>query len=242
MINKYDRKGACFLINDALKKGGVDNSDLATQLEEMCYSVSNSNSSTYITLFDNVKRALPEPFGRFLEKSLAECIAEGEISIKEAITDKVCYAYNDVKPRDKYRSLFYKALIKDSRFTKETSGEFAIKIERGCYNSAINHCLESANSYRRQWNSQMFINIYSSRCGLVLSNIDPDGIVAQRINGELWALDRLIKKIWDPESIGAMSAAELCPQVGKHERDTIMKRLNQKVEVKTSALFARSRR
>jgi hypothetical protein len=156
-------------------------------------------------------------------------------------TAEVYEAHAEVGPRQRARALFYSVLARDPRFDSaadKVRREYACQIERGCYNATIGRCVSSADSYRRQWDSRMFVSVYSARCGLVSANIDPAGTVVRSVEGGSWALDRLASGAWCPEALGAMSATELCPQAGKAERDSVMRRCNQTIEEKTSSLFA----
>jgi hypothetical protein len=133
------------------------------------------------------------------------------------------------------QALFCRLLTRAGRFDDATCRDHAARAERGCYNAAISHCAEAP--YKRQWDSPMFLNVYSARCGLVAANIDPAGAVVRDTRGGTWALDQLASGAWAPELLGSKTAAELCPQAGASERDEVQRRLNQKVDEKTSALF-----
>ena len=248
----YLRNGVQTLIKEAFMKGGIANNaqcrELAKKLEEACFKAAQLSGPDYRSLYcasySGLCQALPEPYGDYLETTLAIQIADGCISPQNAVTPKVYEAYQIVDPRQTYRALFYKILSQDPRFDSpkdEKRRDYALRIEQGCYNATIARCKESADSYQRQWDSPMFVSVYSGRCGLISTNIDPNGSVVKQVEGGTWALDQLASGDWPPESLGTMTAVELCPQAGKAERDVVMCRLNQKVEEKTSALFACTR-
>jgi len=244
------RGGVRTLVIGALAKGGVADDArcraLADQLEEACYTAAqqagpDSYRGHYSAAFSGLCRALPEPYGDYLEASLAAQIADERVSVQDAVAPKAYNAHQTVEPRQRCRALFYAILARDPRFNSpkdKKRRDYASRIERGCYNAAIARCAESADSYRRRWDSPMFVNVYSGRCGLVAANIDPGGSVVKQVEGGAWALDRLATKVWLPESLGAMTATELCPLAGKAERDAVTHRLKQKVDEKTSSLFA----
>ena len=218
---------------------------LAESLEAETFAAAQAGGGDYRTCYaatySGLCRALPEPYGDFLEATLAAQVADGRIELASVATAAVYEAHAEVGPRQRARALFYDVLAQDSRFDSAEDGmrrEYATQIERGCYNAAISRCISSADSYCRQWDSRMFVSVYSARCGLVSANIDPAGTVVRSVEGGSWALDRLASGAWSPEALGAMSATELCPQAGKAERDAVLHRLNQKVEEKTSSLFA----
>jgi hypothetical protein len=241
------RKGVRVLLGMALQKAlgaasEVNVPEVASELEEACLGAAQMRDRTYRPLYastyNGLIKAIPEPYGDFLESTLAEHIADGRLAPAEAATAAVYDAHHSIEPRQKIRALFYSILAQDPRFDGERLRDYASRIERGCYNAAIQRCIDSADSYRRQWDSPMFVAVYSGRAGLVSDNTDPSGTVIKNVEGGSWALDRLAEGIWQPESLGGMSASELCPLAGKSERDTVNKRINQKIAEKTSALFA----
>lgn len=237
------RAGVTTMLKNALIKGGASEAEmLAVRLEEACYAQAQLFGTTspadYMATYDGLSRALPEKYGDFLEATLAAHIANGQVTPENAATPEVYEAHLSVDPRLRMRSHFYEILARDARFSDQKRRDYATRIERGCYNASILRCIESAESYRRQWDSPMFRNVYSSRCGIISANIDPLGSVVQGVEGGTWALDCLASGERPPEDLGAMSAAELCPRAGQAERDEVKLRLDQKVCEKTSALFA----
>lgn len=241
------RLGARGLIRGGFLKGlpesmrdGETIARLVDQLEGMCLRVSQEESARgyraiYASMYIGLCSALPQFHGEFLEKTLAEWIVEGGMDCEQAFVERE--DHKNVDPRKTYRGLFYRILHKDPRLA-DRARAFATLIEKGCYNATIARCVESAESYRRQWDSPMFVHVYSGRCGEVASNIDPDGPVVRGVEGGAWALDHLASGEWLPEDLGTMAATDLCPQASRAERDEIARRLNQVVEERTSSLFA----
>lgn len=218
---------------------------LAAQLEQACLATAQSSGpdyrSRYVTIYNGLIKALPEGCGDFLEAPLALQVVDGRVTPAQATDPAVYEGHTRVEPRQRGRALFYSILAQDPRFDSpgdEKRRDYASRIERGCYNAAISRCVDSADSYRRQWNSPMFVAVYSARVGLVSANIDPSGSVIQNVEGGSWALDKLAEGVWLPEGLGTMSATELCPQAGKAVRDDVNKRINQKIAEKTSSFFA----
>lgn len=235
------RRGVQTLLRSALADGGVEEAacdDLAKGLEEACMQAARGERQTYAAIYGGLRQALTKKYGEFLEATLAAQIADGRVAAADAATAEVYEAHTQVDPRRQSRGLFYEILAHDDRFDDAKRRDYATRMERGCYNAAIARCAESADAYQRQWSSPMFVNVYSGRCGLVSANVDPTGSVARGTEGGSWALDRLASGAWLPESLGAMTETELCPHAGKAERDEVMRRLNQKVDEKTSSLFA----
>ena len=221
--------------------------ELSMKLENACFDQATAARSgkrdIYIKSFGGLCRAFPQKFGEFLESTLAESVASDRVTLEDSVKPETYQAYLSVSSRQTGRALFFRVLLKDSRFDKNRA-DFARRIERGCYNMAITRCEDSEDSYRRQWDSRMFISVYSARCGVVAQNLDPKGSVAATCrklgsqNKNIWALDHLADGSWKPENLGAMTATELCPLAGKEERTKVSRRLEQKVDKKTSSLFA----
>lgn len=159
----------------------------------------------------------------------------------QAKPDQPCPLEEEGDPRDRGCAIFHSILAGDARAA--ALGETwlhncAKELERGCYNSAIEQCITSADSYRRQWDSHMFVSVYSSRLGTVASNLDPNGLVAAHVAGTLSAFDRLVSGEWQPFDLGAMAAVDLCPEATAAVRAKVDRRVNQKIDEKTSTYFA----
>ena len=130
----------------------------------------------------------------------------------------------------------------DTEYIKNINTEYiqniATEIEKSCYNATIRMSKESEEPPRRGWDSPVFKDIYSTRCGNIL-NINSTScktygpvllinILKNRINSE----DGL-----KPSLIGFMSEKELCPESIIAECNEITRRMGQKIEEKTSYLF-----
>lgn len=246
----YLRRGATTLLRNALAKGGIADEgaalQLAQRLEEACARAAAEglgrsaglDKQRYVQIYGGLSEALPKGYGEFLEATLAAQVADGRVPAEEAAAARVYEAHKCIDERKTIRALFYGLLAKDPRFDDPTRRDYAVRIEKGCYNAAIARCADSAEAYQRQWTSPMFVNVYSARCGLVAANIDPGGRIVQGVQGGAWALDRLATQAWAPEALGGMTESELCPEAGKAERAEVLLRLDQKVDEKTSTLFA----
>jgi DNA-directed RNA polymerase subunit M/transcription elongation factor TFIIS len=110
--------------------------------------------------------------------------------------------------------------------------DVARRLERGCYNRALELCKESADNHKRRWDSVMF-----------LADLDCEGRVAAHLaagGGPSLppALAKILAGEWHPQALGAMTADQLCPQAGEAERSLIGRRSLQKVDEKVSSLFS----
>jgi len=156
---------------------------------------------------------------------------------RDLINEYLGSSQDSIDNRQIYRDLFAKNL--EVYFNKKISHVKIIKmanaIEESCYHAIIQHCRQSHSAHLRSWKSQTFINLYSTRCGIVNANIDCNSSIV-KINGTN-LLDNLYYGIWLPSQIGYMSSAELCPKAAQSERDEIKLRLDQRVIVKESRLY-----
>lgn len=150
--------------------------------------------------------------------------------------------------RDDIRDLFVGCLDRCSAapgaFEESGQGslaDVARRLERGCYNRALEQCKESADNHKRRWDSEMFVAVYSGRVATLLANLDCDGGVASHLGdggAPPHALAKILAGEWHPLALGAMTADQLCPQAGEAERSLIGRRSLQKVAEKVSSLFS----
>jgi len=133
------------------------------------------------------------------------------------------------EPRQRYRAIFFRLFQADGRFVDP--GNYATRLERSCYNRVI----ESCTTVVRSWDSEAFVGMYSSRCGTLVCNLDPDSSVC-RAHGT-HALDQLAAGHWSPDEAGRYTSGQLCPAAASRERDEITLRSQQRIEEKTSQLY-----
>ena len=137
---------------------------------------------------------LKAKYGEFLKDTLINNIRDGVVTIDQLLDPKTNPAvYNQhlfYTPRTYTKALLYNIII---LFTdKITTKKLTLAIEKSCYNETVNHCKLSAESYTRQWDSPMWINIYSARIGIIAMHIDPKSSVVIKY-GNL-VMDRIITK------------------------------------------------
>lgn len=243
-VDESQRDRVRGLLDNSLQKIPGNAARAAAELEQACYDAalsfargSRDRRNRYDEICNGALSALHAPRGKFLETTLAAQVLSGELTAAQAADPGVYEEHSRVDPRHRMRALIYSTLAQDSRFDERKLRSYSIKLERGCYNAAVNHCITSAEAYRRDWDSPMFLAVYSARVGTVLSNADPAGTVSQCIKVGEMALDKLAAGEWPPETLGAMSAAELCPKAGEEARDSVKSRLNKTVDTKTSTLY-----
>lgn len=141
---------------------------------------------------------------------------------------------SDNNPRTQIIKMFTTLLYKynpDKNFALES----AKAIEKSCYNAIIKNSKQSEDPPCRQWESSIFVEIYSNRCGIIYNLLDPKSISCKLYGRTL--LDQLLNGSLDLKEIGFKSEKELCPQATQKERNEIAIRSEQHVIEKESNLF-----
>lgn len=109
------------------------------------------------------------------------------------------------------------------------------KIELSCYNSSIAIARNSPSLIQRNWQNDAFVNIYNSRCGIILTHLLKNNQSDRTCESNL--LSRIMSGDIDLATIGTLNERDLCPDTLKAEKAEIQQRLNQKVVVKYSTMF-----
>lgn len=112
----------------------------------------------------------------------------------------------------------------------------AIEIEKSCFNATIMNCRYSDDPPPRNWDSELFVEIYySSRCGSILRLLSPTSISSIQYGPVL--VNKLISKEISPSDVGFMSESKICPESQEIEKYNLQKRMDQKIEEKFSNLY-----
>lgn len=182
-------------------------------------------------------KALSFPCGPFPDSPLAVRLLLGEITAVDAADDKFLDAPKKDTPRQVCRRLLISSLLKHDAFAadRDRALKIANEIETSCFGAVIQQCKVTECPFRRCWESEQFVALYSARCGVVNSHIDPDSSVGATYGTGI--VDSLVSGITEPKALGTMTAAELCPKATETEKAEIALRNQQKVEEKTSDLF-----
>lgn len=210
----------------------------ARRLERAIYNQSVRNSVSiqgngiqdiYISIYQYVDEYLSNT-----QESMDKLISgdmKPEKIIAEAIIDKV------YSPREEIQKMFVRSLLKAPEFANKTKlvNDIAKKIEVSCYNASVKISKDSEDPPRRQWDSVSFVDIYSTRCGTINNLLDSDLKSCKIYGNDL--ITKLHDGIINPEHLGDMSAADICPAALAIERTEISKRNEQKIIYKTSKLF-----
>ena len=196
----------------------------------------------YLCAINNIKRRLSHFYGPYLEHTVAHDLIKESLSFKKIVTDEFLTGQLVTDPRKINTGLIFRTLVKHPKFeqNKELGWNYAVIIEKSCYNNVIKRCEISSDAYIRTWDEDQDIGIlsymYSARCGTVVVNLDPQSTVCKKRGGSQLLENLACRKI-DPSDIGNMSSTELCPEATEWERKEIEKRNKQKTQGKTSKLY-----
>jgi DNA-directed RNA polymerase subunit M/transcription elongation factor TFIIS len=109
-------------------------------------------------------------------------------------------------------------------------------IEKSCYCATINNCRTSDDPPPRNWESLSFIEIYySARCGIILRLLSQNSSSCKEFGFLL--VNKLLNGQINPSDVGFMNESEICPESQELEKIDIKKRMDVKIEEKTSNLY-----
>lgn len=189
----------------------------------------NTDSQNIVLICMQVLKGLKNKYGQ-LSKSLIIYLINKEVTIEDIIKNKRYVEYKKYKFRNIIRNRMTDII---SKFSKDA--EFiSARIERSCYNKAIDQCKASSESYVRQWDSSMWINLYSAKTGIIFTHIDPDSLIVEKYGN---IIHKILSNEINMDNIGYMSETELCPIANERIRNDIIHRMNQKIEVKSTNMF-----
>lgn len=154
------------------------------------------------------------------------------------IINYILYEYKKIDHRKVIKRLFVKTLT-ESHEKYANNIELAVNtatlIELSCYNNVISACKLSDEPPVRHWDSTLFVDAYSIRCGTINSLIDKNSSVCRAYNST--CIEDLVSEKLNPKTLGKLTPADLCPSATEKERAEIKFRSEQKVIMKTSSLF-----
>lgn len=186
----------------------------------------------YIKQANNVRTYLLINDGYFSDDILGIKFMEEKISVEDILFFDISSINNN--PRIQITKMFA-TLLYQYKEDKEYALEAAKTIEKSCYNAIIKNSKQSEDPPCRQWDSPIFIEIYSNRCGIIYNLLDPRSSSC-RIYGPT-LLQQVLNESIDLKEIGFKNEKELCPQATQKERDEIAIRSEQHIVEKESNLF-----
>lgn len=211
------------------------------KFEEALYnralSEGNEIKTQYLALFGLAEIALQHSPGLYPDQPVALLLHTNKITAKDAVDDKILMDYQTQGNREICRKKIISMLLKDDRLKKNRKHalELGTAIEKSCYLYVLHANKYSTTPCLRSWDDPAFVSLYSQRCGIICSQLDPEGSVNKTYKNNL--IDKLLKKDIQAEKIGYMREDELCPKATLREREEIELRGKQKVDKKSSTLF-----
>jgi DNA-directed RNA polymerase subunit M/transcription elongation factor TFIIS len=197
----------------------------------------------YVSTMRALSRVLPVQIGQFPDEIVALMYYSKKMTAAEVV-EKGLNPPEGPEPREIIRRLFLKTLIGASPVyagDRHRALETARQIEVSCFNASVRASKESEEPPRRQWDSPVFVDIYSTRCGTIAVLLNPasapcrayksNGLLISRLLGESGVMSL------SPEDLGELNEKELCPAAVAKERAEIAMRAEQKVAEKESNLF-----
>jgi DNA-directed RNA polymerase subunit M/transcription elongation factor TFIIS len=189
----------------------------------------------YRATAQETRTALGGQVGDFPDDRLGLRLLRGAATADEAVAGRTAAAPG---PRETIRRMLVGTLMAaHARYAadRELVLETARAVEVSCYNAAVRASKGSEEPPRRQWDSPLFVDIYSTRCGAVNGLLDPASSTCRAYGATL--VPRLLAGELAAEALGEMAVDQLCPQAMAAERVEITRRMGQKVAVRESNLF-----
>lgn len=170
--------------------------------------------------------------GYFPDDILGIKFMQGKISVEDILSFNISSVKNI--PRTQIIKLFV-SLLYQYKQDKDFVLEASKTIEKSCYNAIIKNSKQSEDPPCRQWDSPIFMEMYSNRCGIIYNLLDPKSLSCKTYGSTL--LQQVLDGSIDLKEIGFKSEKELCPQSIQKEKDEIAIRSEQHVIEKESNLF-----
>lgn len=217
-----------YIFSNLIKQYKFDVAYYATLFENELYNLLNEHE--YTKLVPDIQTYLLINNGYFPDDTVGIKFMQNAITVKEILNiDPI-----DSNPRTQITKLFATLLYQYNK-DKPTVLEIAKTIEKSCYNAIIKNSKQSEDPPCRQWDSPIFIEIYSNRCGIIYNLMDPNSITNKIYGSTL--IQNIFDETIDIKEIGFKTEKELCPQATQKERDEIAIRSEQHVIEKESNLF-----
>lgn len=182
---------------------------------------------------------LTSPCGELYRRTILGELVAGRVAVGSLSALPLEQFEEAPRPRERVRGMFCNALaVHNATLEKPLEDQvvvsLATQLELNLYNQVIYSCTKLGDILR-SWENPNFVSHYSARIDTIQRHLDPRSSVV-RTHGNGLAVGLLTGTV-APDSVGGMSAAELCPQAFELERKTINLRKDQKVEKKITALW-----
>lgn len=113
---------------------------------------------------------------------------------------------------------------------KSQRDSIIIELEKGCLNESIRYCKQEG--IIRTFSNSMFINVYSSYCYNVISNLNINGVV-----GDNYLIDHIINNPSIAKSVATYKPEQLSPKASQEERNRLDKQRHQKCTQRVSKMY-----
>lgn len=222
-----------YIFNKLIKEYSLtfDTEKYAVLFEEEMFKI--LDDIEYINYSNNIESYLILNQGYFSDDILGIQFMQEKKTVNDILFNNIDNI-DILDPRIKIIKMFTLLLYKyksDKEFALETSK----LIEKSCYNAIIKNSKQSEDPPCRQWDSPVFMEMYSNRCAIIYNLIDPTSNSCKLYGNDL--LSKILEGTFDVKEIGFKSEKELCPQATQKERDEIAIRSEQHVIEKESNLF-----
>jgi DNA-directed RNA polymerase subunit M/transcription elongation factor TFIIS len=217
-----------------------DLNEKALAMEDEIYRYASGEKidwSLYTKTACHIEKMLGTQVGCFPDDILALQYLSGICSVKKIMESPLI----SPNSREIIRRLFIRTLMLASPVyakKRELAATVACQIEKSCFNHVIHKSKNSDVPINRQWESQEFVEIYSERCGAIISLLDftmtPCQTYGHHVINRLLGLE---EPFLEPKDLGKISEKKLCPQASAAERNEIARRSEQKINTKSSNLF-----
>lgn len=212
------------------------NEIISQKVNELVNSYTGTDQKIFCRTMGRINEIIFEQPGIHPNDIVGVQYLESKITAKELL--KMKPTYHQKTQRELIQQQIIKILISASPVFAENQvlvTNTAIEIEKSCFNATIKISTNSEDPPRRRWDSPLFSDIYSTRCGVILSALDPNSSINKTYNLNL--ADMIISGKILPSDLGSKSAVDLCPQATANEREDINNRNTQKIKMKESTLF-----
>jgi len=113
---------------------------------------------------------------------------------------------------------------------KEIQDNIIISIEKSCYEETIKKADELL--IYQSWDNEKYSYLYYLYSNKVTKNLDSESEVQSD-----YLINLILSESVDITKIASMSSEELCPEKSKNIKESLDKRNNQKINIKTSTLY-----
>lgn len=243
------------------KVGGAHpaNEKLAGDLSDAVARYAGDNQLAWGSVQSLAAATLARESALYPGKTLAACLQSGFVTPDELVAfelDPATQATRD--PPATMRRHFLAALVAARNAseggqavnTRTELAAMAQKITDSCFRATLNHSKASESPYNRRWHTRasaaaketptLFLRLFSERCAAVLAVLNPASSTNAAYRSTV--ARRLLAGELAPEALGAMSAAELCPEAMAAEKRDLKARSESVVEKRWSDLFTCTRK